>query len=74
MGNIQRNIDNVEQWMQPVEVGSSSNPDDSAQVIHEARGVCLILGPWNFPLARARGPPTAPPPAPHSGIGKQTPK
>ena len=56
MGNIQRNIDNVESWMQPTPVASSSNPDDSAQIVYEARGVCLILGPWNFPLGLAFGP------------------
>ena len=56
LGNIQRNIDNLDAWMAPVEVTPSLNPDDRAQIIHEARGVCLILGPWNFPLGLALGP------------------
>ncbi|MDT0510018.1 aldehyde dehydrogenase family protein [Novosphingobium sp. MMS21-SN21R] len=56
LGNIQRNIDNLDAWMAPTEVASSSNPDDRAQIIYEARGVCLILGPWNFPLGLALGP------------------
>ena len=56
LGNIQRNIDNVEEWMKPTEVGSSSNPADRAMIAHEARGVCLILGPWNFPLGLTFGP------------------
>ena len=56
LGNIQRNIDNVEEWMKPTEVGSSSNPEDRAMIAHEARGVCLILGPWNFPLGLVLGP------------------
>ncbi|MBB3860008.1 aldehyde dehydrogenase (NAD+) [Novosphingobium hassiacum] len=54
--NIQRNIDNLDAWMTPTEVPSSSNPDDRAQIVYEARGVCLILGPWNFPLGLALGP------------------
>src|SRR5690606_507156 len=34
----------------------SLNPNDKAQIVHEARGVCLILGPWNFPLGLTFGP------------------
>jgi aldehyde dehydrogenase (NAD+) len=56
LANIQRNIDNVAEWMQPQEVQTSMNPADSAQIIPEARGVCLILGPWNFPLGLTFGP------------------
>ncbi|WP_022675252.1 aldehyde dehydrogenase family protein [Novosphingobium sp. B-7] len=55
-GNIQRNIDNLDAWMAPTEVTPSLNPDDRAQIIYEARGVCLVLGPWNFPLGLALGP------------------
>jgi aldehyde dehydrogenase (NAD+) len=56
MGNIQRNIDNLDAWMTPTEITPSANPNDRAQIIHEARGVCLILGPWNFPLGLTLGP------------------
>jgi aldehyde dehydrogenase (NAD+) len=56
VGNIQRNIDNLDAWMTPTEVTPSLNPDDAAQIIYEARGVCLILGPWNFPLGLTLGP------------------
>lgn len=56
VGNVQRNIDNLDEWMKPMEVATSMNPTDRAQIIHEARGVCLILGPWNFPLGLALGP------------------
>ena len=56
IGNIQRNIDNLDAWMAPQEVVPSMNPADHAQIIHEARGVCLILGPWNFPLGLTFGP------------------
>jgi aldehyde dehydrogenase (NAD+) len=56
IGNIQRNIDNLDEWMKPVEVLPSQNKNDKARIVHEARGVCLILGPWNFPLGLSMGP------------------
>jgi len=56
LGNIQLNIDELEQWMQPTEVTPSKNPADKAMIVPEARGVCLILGPWNFPLGLTLGP------------------
>ncbi|HYD25814.1 MAG TPA: aldehyde dehydrogenase family protein [Croceibacterium sp.] len=56
VGNIQLNIDSVEEWMQPTEVTPSKNPHDKAMIVPEARGVCLILGPWNFPLGLTFGP------------------
>ena len=55
-GNIQRNIDNLDGWMTPTDVTPSTNPNDKAQIVYEARGVCLILGPWNFPLGLTLGP------------------
>jgi aldehyde dehydrogenase (NAD+) len=55
-GNIQRNIDNLDGWMKPVEVAPSLNKGDEARIVYEARGVCLILGPWNFPLGLVMGP------------------
>lgn len=56
LGNIDRNINNLEEWMKPVEVKTSLDPKDAARIVHEARGVCLILGPWNFPLGLVLGP------------------
>ena len=56
LGNIQRNIDNLEEWMKPVEVQPSLNPADRARIVYEPRGVCLVLGPWNFPLGLTFGP------------------
>lgn len=56
IGNIERNINNLDEWMQPVEVTPSVNKDDKARIVREARGVCLILGPWNFPLGLVLGP------------------
>jgi aldehyde dehydrogenase (NAD+) len=54
--NIERNINNLDEWMKPVEVVPSQNKDDKAKIVCEARGVCLILGPWNFPLGLVMGP------------------
>lgn len=56
LGNIQKNIDSLAEWMKPVDVTPSMNPDDKARIVYEARGVCLILGPWNFPLGLTFGP------------------
>jgi len=56
VANIERNINNVEEWMKPVEVMPSQNKNDKARIVYEARGVCLILGPWNFPLGFVMGP------------------
>jgi aldehyde dehydrogenase (NAD+) len=56
VANIQLNIDCLYEWMQSTEVTPSRNPNDKAQIVHEARGVCLILGPWNFPLGLTFGP------------------
>jgi aldehyde dehydrogenase (NAD+) len=56
VANIDRNINNLDEWMKPVEVVPSQNKNDKARIVHEARGVCLILGPWNFPLGLVLGP------------------
>ena len=56
IANIERNINNLDEWMKPVEVVPSQNKSDRASIVCEARGVCLILGPWNFPLGLVMGP------------------
>jgi aldehyde dehydrogenase (NAD+) len=56
LGNIDRNINNLDEWMKPIEVTPSNSKTDKAKIVHEARGVCLILGPWNFPLGLVLGP------------------
>jgi len=56
LGNIDRNIANLEEWMKPVEVQTSLKKADRARIVYEARGVCLILGPWNFPFGLVMGP------------------
>ena len=54
--NIERNISHLDEWMKPVEVVPSQNKNDKARIVYEARGVCLILGPSNFPLGLVLGP------------------
>jgi aldehyde dehydrogenase (NAD+) len=54
--NIQLNIDNLDEWMTPTEVTPTNNPHDKGLIVYEARGVCLILGPWTFPLGLVMGP------------------
>lgn len=56
LANIDRNIANLDDWMKPVEVVPTLNKSDTAKIVHEARGVCLVLGPWNFPLGLVMGP------------------
>jgi len=56
IANIERNINNLDEWMKPVEVVPSQNKNDKARIVYEARGVCLVLGPWNFPLGLVLGP------------------
>jgi len=56
IGNIQLNLDSLEEWMKPTEVTPTRVQTDKAMIIPEARGVCLILGPWNFPLGLVMGP------------------
>src|SRR5215470_13358787 len=56
IANIERNINNLDEWMKPIEVVPSMSKTDKARIVHEARGVCLILGPWNFPLGLVLGP------------------
>ena len=48
IANIDRNINNLDEWMKPIEVAPSASKTDKARIVYEARGVCLILGPWNF--------------------------
>ena len=39
-GNIQRNIDNLEAWMQPAEVTPLMNPADRATIVGQGRAGC----------------------------------
>ena len=44
-------IDNLADWMQPVDIQSSPGMEHTrAQLTYEARGIVLLFGPWNFPF------------------------
>lgn len=48
---IDENIANLEEWMKPIEVVPTIDKNAKARIMYEPKGVCLILGPWNFPFA-----------------------
>lgn len=48
--SIKHNIANLDEWMASKEVGSSISPDAQGILMYEPKGVCLILGPWNYPF------------------------
>ncbi|WP_340371877.1 aldehyde dehydrogenase family protein [Peribacillus sp. FSL E2-0218] len=54
--SIQDNINNLDEWMAPKEVGSSLNPDAKGYLMYESKGTCLVLGPWNYPFMLTMAP------------------
>ena len=47
----------LRRWMRPTRVGTTLAAfGTSARVRPEARGVCLIIAPWNYPFSLALGP------------------
>ncbi len=47
----------LRRWMAPRRVGPTlSSFGASARIVPQARGVCLIIAPWNLPFALALGP------------------
>ncbi|MFV9830574.1 aldehyde dehydrogenase family protein [Bacillus stercoris] len=53
---IRDNMNNLEQWMAPKEVGSSLSPEANGILMYEPKGVTLILGPWNYPFMLTMAP------------------
>ncbi|PEJ60850.1 aldehyde dehydrogenase [Bacillus sp. AFS002410] len=49
IGDLDNIIKNLDQWMEPVEVVSSS-VGAKAKIISEPKGQCLIFSAWNFPF------------------------
>jgi len=44
-------IEHLESWMAPVEITPAPVfAGARARIVYEARGVCLVFGPWNFPF------------------------
>ncbi len=50
--DIDMAVAHLEEWMAPEEVETNAGQDaaDRARIVHEARGVVLLFGPWNFPF------------------------
>ncbi|MCY8795415.1 aldehyde dehydrogenase family protein [Bacillus inaquosorum] len=53
---IRDNMNNLEKWMAPKEVGSSLSPEANGILMYEPKGVTLILGPWNYPFMLTMAP------------------
>ncbi|MEC1752262.1 aldehyde dehydrogenase family protein [Bacillus mojavensis] len=53
---IRDNMNNLETWMAPKEVGSSLSSDANGILMYEPKGVTLILGPWNYPFMLTMAP------------------
>ncbi|MEC1736433.1 aldehyde dehydrogenase family protein [Bacillus mojavensis] len=53
---IRDNMNNLETWMVPKEVGSSLSSDANGILMYEPKGVTLILGPWNYPFMLTMAP------------------
>ncbi|KXZ23259.1 aldehyde dehydrogenase [Bacillus nakamurai] len=47
---IKDNMNNLEAWMAPKQVGSSLSPEADGVLMYEPKGMTLILGPWNYPF------------------------
>lgn len=54
---IRHTLGHLKRWMRPQRYSSSlATFGTSASVIPQARGVCLIIAPWNYPFNLALGP------------------
>ena len=52
LADIDDAIANLDRWMAPTEYAPIPALGDAATAVrYEARGVCLLFGPWNFPFA-----------------------
>ncbi|MFP3614499.1 aldehyde dehydrogenase family protein [Paraburkholderia sp. SIMBA_050] len=50
-------IRHLSRWMRPARVAPTlTTLGTSARVLHQPRGRCLIIGPWNYPLNTLLGP------------------
>jgi aldehyde dehydrogenase (NAD+) len=55
IGSVENDIndalEHLESWMAPVEITPAPVfAGARARIVYEARGVCLVFGPWNFPF------------------------
>lgn len=49
--SLKYTLTHLDEWMAPTEVGSMLNPNAKGYLMYEPKGVCLILGPWNYPFS-----------------------
>ena len=51
IADIDDALGHIEEWMRPVVIHPAPQLGAaSARIMYEARGVCLLFGPWNFPF------------------------
>ena len=55
IGSVENDINDalahLESWMAPTEISPAPMFTGArARIVYEARGVCLVFGPWNFPF------------------------
>jgi len=51
LADIDDALAHLEEWMTPTEIAPAPHfPGAKARITYEARGVCLLFGPWNFPF------------------------
>src|ERR1700720_945809 len=51
IGDTEDALAHLDEWMSPSEITPAAHfPGAKARVTYEARGVCLLFGPWNFPF------------------------
>jgi len=57
VGEVKHAIANLKRWMKPRRIGpTAATLGTSSRVIHQPKGRCLIISPWNYPLSLALGP------------------
>lgn len=57
MQEIRHSRRHLRRWMRPVHVGQTLlGLGTSARIVPQARGVCLIIAPWNYPFNLCIGP------------------
>lgn len=57
LAEISHAIENIHRWTQPVKIDAPITfLGTRSEVRHEAKGVCLIIAPWNYPFNLCIGP------------------
>jgi len=57
VGEVKHALSHLRRWMKPRRVSSTlATLGTHSRVIHQPKGRCLIISPWNYPLSLALGP------------------